>query len=143
MHFQVLASGNLPQRQQYHNPSAPYYFRPYNYSSIPQQQQEATWAKRPGQPYANDVFKNVYAQVEANGVQPVHIAPSGAPSYATPEGIPAPLQKAAPSDAAGAASGKSATPMGKWNPVTPVPSAPKPLDPPSMLPSILPGPPTP
>ncbi len=152
-HFPIpcLASGNMPQRQQYHNgPNGMYYFRPYNYMTITRQQGEATWAKRPGLPYSNDVFKNVYAQVEAGGGQPVFMAPQ-------PELIDAPVKDVpAPAVGTGAVNpGKAPLPL----PVTPVPSQatpdqpspvspapgspmPRPITPPPVSP-LLPGPPTP
>ena len=39
-----------------------YYFRPYNHSMIPEQQQMAAeWGEDPRHPYANDLFQIVYA----------------------------------------------------------------------------------
>jgi len=135
----VLGSGNMPQRQQYHNePNGSYYFRPYNYSSISRQQNEATWATRNGQPYSNDVFKNVYAQVEANGGQPVYVAPTGQPAESIQ--APTPLGQPGKSPAKLKPGNSSQLPLPAAP--TPKPAAPRPLSPPPVTP-LLPGPPTP
>jgi hypothetical protein len=49
-------------------PRTYYYFRPYNYTHVRQQQADAMqWGASPGQPYANQAFENVYRNFEAGG----------------------------------------------------------------------------
>ncbi|QDU99199.1 hypothetical protein Pla8534_71120 [Lignipirellula cremea] len=70
-------------------PKTYYYFRPYNYLHIEQQQAEAgAWGADPGLPYSNEIFDAVFAQFE-EGVEPPI-------SRLSPEVVPTPLDGGAP-----------------------------------------------
>ncbi len=44
-----------------------YYFRPYNHRHVAEQQQTvAKWGGDPRNPYANEVFRQVYAEYKAD-----------------------------------------------------------------------------
>lgn len=59
--------GNMPQHFPYvAEPKNYYYFRPYNWFHIPEQQREVTsYGGDTRHPYANDLFREVYEAIEA------------------------------------------------------------------------------
>ena len=57
---------NMPQHYPYEAVMGYYYFRPYNYRHIAEHQRAVTvWGGDPRNPYSNDLFKSVYAEMEA------------------------------------------------------------------------------
>jgi len=65
--------GNLHQHIPYiAYPKDYYYFRPYNYFQIPDQQQEVmAYGDDPRDPYTNRVFERVYSQFPDASGQPI------------------------------------------------------------------------
>ncbi len=63
----ICSTCDMPPHYAYYPPlHGYYYFRPYNHAHIPQQQQLVEyWGGDPRNPYANEVFKRVYAEYEA------------------------------------------------------------------------------
>lgn len=47
-------------------PKTYYYFRPYNYRHVRQQQEQAAqWGASAGLPYSNEIFQSVYSRFES------------------------------------------------------------------------------
>lgn len=98
------APGNMMLHLPYHTANMRYYyFRPYNYMHIAEQQAEAvSIGLPPGQPYSNAVFKQVYAEMELRYPETVP-APEPPPAPVNPgEPVapPAPAEPDSPLDSA-------------------------------------------
>lgn len=93
--------GNMPQHYPYYAEDLGYYyFRPYNYKHIPEQQNAVLgWGGDPRHPYTNrEIFDAVYQEVDAPGFAPTPFEPEAVdrPRPAPPAPGAEPLRDAAP-----------------------------------------------